>query len=105
MSIMATIARFVSIMVVSCVLITVGTWVYHNRNDLSGGLQDFRAKGGFSPATWMLWVSGHEWEDFKVSPQKGSTMPEFKPAFEPVDLDPGWLENYNKSITWSPDGR
>jgi len=104
MSALATIARFTSIAVISCLLMTSGMWLYNNRNDISGALKDFRAKGAFHPATWMLWaVSGQDWEEL-TSP----TLPEFtaqKSAFEGIIMNPDWTENYNKSFTWNPDDR
>jgi hypothetical protein len=102
-STLATFARFVSIAVVSCMLMTVGMWCYKHRNDITGAARDFHAKGGFHPATWMLWVSGQELED-----PKSPTLPEFKAqqgALEKITIDPDWLENYNKSFIWQPDDR
>jgi hypothetical protein len=46
-------SRFLSIAVLSCVLMTGGMWLYQNRNDISGGINSFK-EGGFHPVTWFM---------------------------------------------------
>jgi hypothetical protein len=81
----ATISRFVSIVVLSCLVITGGMWFYQNRAEIAGGESN---KDG---STWFTRWAGVDHTKLKEHPAgiEFSESP-FKTEFA---IDPDWIKN------------
>jgi hypothetical protein len=80
-------------------IMTGGLWLYNNRDEV----KSFREKGGFHPATWVLWWSGVDTEELKKQPLPKGFEFDQKASFLPKDfeIDPELLQKLNQPIDFN----
>jgi hypothetical protein len=98
---MAGIARFVSIAVLSCLLITGGMWVYQNRDEILGD----SASEGRRSGTWFTRWAGVDATRLKVEQSPNwfdEQSPKFPTAFE---FDGTTIQQLNQPVQFDWDTR
>jgi hypothetical protein len=89
------ISRYVSIAVLSCLVITGGLWFYHNRGEIGGA--GISSKDG----TWFTRWAGIDHTKLKEHPagiEFGKSP--FKTDFE---FDPDWIKNLHGGVEFDWD--
>jgi hypothetical protein len=99
-------SRFLSIAVLSCVLMTGGMWLYQNRNDIAGGIDSFRKEGGFHSVTWFMRWCGVDSTKLK---EDGHELFDKQKAIVPTkfEMDPDWIKQLHQpyQFDWDSNNR
>jgi hypothetical protein len=85
---LATLSRFVSVAVLSCLVITGGLWFYHNRAGIAGG-------GSSDGSTWFTRWAGIDHTKLKDEYTKNIMSEQMKSMKFDYEIDPDWIKNFH----------
>lgn len=93
---LATLSRFVSVAVLSCLVITGGLWFYHNHAELAGG-------GSNDGSTWFTRWAGIDHTKLKDEYTKNIMSEHMKPMKFEYEIDPDWIKNLHGGVEFDWD--
>jgi hypothetical protein len=95
---LATLSRFVSIAVLSCLVITGGLWFYQNRAEIVGGDETFSKNGN-----WFTRWAGIDHTKLKQHPTGFDFSEQASPFKTEFEFDPDWLKNMHGTVEFDWD--